>query len=530
MSQKPSNAVPILEIKGVSKRYGTTQALQDVSLTLNTGTIHGIVGENGAGKSTLSKILAGLVKPDTGEITVNGNALRLGHPKSSADLGIAVAHQQQMLAPSLTVAQNVLLNRQLLATLGRIVSQKQFQTIVEKKLASIGIENISPDTRVSQLSLPDRNRLEIAKALIAEPKILVLDEPTGALSIEAVQWLHDVMHKLSDTHVTIIYISHRIQEILEQCDVVTVMGGGRSFGTQQVKDTSAEEIIALIASSGTVRWRSPSVTIKQANPSAKTGSSTKPALEARNISYRSVIKSVTLRVHSGRITGIAALDGQGQRELFEILFGLKQPTNGSLEMNGKALHLSSPKQAIKAGVGLCFVPEDCQQDGVIPELNAVENVTLPVLTQQTTFGILLGKRERVRAAGALKEMNVKMAYLDDAVSQLSGGNQQKIAIAKWHLSGSQIMLMFDPTRGVDPLTKQDIFTLMKQYVNNGGSILFYSTDLQEILTVTDSFYVLYRGVASQEIETRGIDSETLTNWVMTGAGSNDGHETVEYLC
>lgn len=523
------DSIRVLEVSNLSKHYGSTKALADVSLDLRQGEIRGIVGENGAGKSTLCKILAGQVRPDKGVVRLRGTNLRFNSAKASAMAGISVAHQEQMLALTLSVAQNLLMTYKLSRQLSRFVSQKTIEKVAQYKLNEIGIVDILPNRLVSELSLPDRNRLEIAKSLIANPNILILDEPTGALSVDAVEWLRMHIVRLASEGTTIVYVSHRIREILDYCESVTVMGGGRVLATVQTSDTDSNDIVRMIAEGSTTgkgqrtekavaKYKSFVATEQGDNPKTD---NPKTVVELVDITVEPKLKPMSFSIHRGNIIGIAALEGQGQRELFEVLFGLRKPTSGTLVVHGREEVFSSPEDAIGCGVGMAFVPEDCKEEGVIQQLNAVENVTLPRLHDFATLGVMHTRKEKEQAKEALKAVNVKLAYLDDPVSLLSGGNQQKIAIAKWILTGAKLMLMYDPTRGIDPVNKEEMFQIMEGYVASGGSILFYSTELSELERMCDSIITIYKGRGMPMVRTadHSVNIIRLTDMIM---GKSDG--------
>lgn len=522
----------VLEISNLSKYYGSTKALIDVSLDLRQGEVRGIVGENGAGKSTLCKILAGQVRPDSGLVKIHGKQLRLNSARASAIAGISVAHQQQMLALKLTVGQNLLMNYKSSQELDRFVSQKKVERLAQQKLNEIGITDIPTDRVVAEVSLPDRNRLEIAKSLIVPSNIVILDEPTGALSVDAVEWLRQHIVRLASEGTTVMYISHRIREILDFCESVTVMGGGRVLTTAKVSDTNSEDIVRMIAEGSTMRKGRNTVNqihdykslIAVENPEKSD-----VVLEVVDIAIAPMLKPTSFSIQKGNIIGLAALEGQGQRELFEVLFGLRRPTSGVLRLHGRRKVFSSPEEAIRCDLGMAFVPEDCKEEGVIENLNAIANVTLARLQDCATLGVMRSRKEKELAKVALNAVDIKLNYLDDPVSFLSGGNQQKIAIAKWILTGAQLMLMYDPTRGIDPVTKEDIFEIMRRYVASGGAILFYSTELYELERMCDSIFGIYRGHATKFVKTSdsNVNISALTD-IILGGRHEESHTDADF--
>ena len=482
MSSHPPGAV---RISGLSKSFGPTIALQDLNLEIAAGEVHALLGENGAGKSTLVKILSGLNSPDRGEIHFFGELANIRGPKDSRHLGVQTAFQEISLISTLTVTQNMLLPNEPSGAFG-IIRRRRSEEIVREVLGRHGLGDIDPRTEVGDLDLSLRQKIEIIRALHRNPRILLLDEPTSALSGPDVQWLGDIIEQVRESGATIVFISHRIQEVRQFCSRVTVLRNGSNVGSFRIDEISDEKIIELVIG------RSLAATFpdKQTVPAA---SAPAPVLRARDLEVGGVLKGVSLDLIPGRVHGVSGLNGMGQRELFFALFGMLPISAGSLEVNGQAVLLRSPHDAVMANIGISLVPEDRKTEALFLELTGRENVSLPVIGKFVQGGLIRGAKESVAVRRVLDMVQVDARALYTDCKDFSGGNQQKIVLAKWLLAESRILLLYDPTRGVDVGTKAEIYQLIRAYARAGGSVLFYSTEVPELVNLCDDVRVIYRG-------------------------------------
>ncbi|HET7315248.1 sugar ABC transporter ATP-binding protein [Salinisphaera sp.] len=489
-----------IELNAIVKRYGPTVALDEASLTVPAGQVHALLGENGAGKSTTVKVLSGLVAPDSGEIRVFGDKVRLRSPRDAHRHGIQTAFQELTLVPDLTVTQNLLLPYTPANRLGLLRSRATRQQALAE-LERLDLGDIDPRAEVRELDLPTRQKLEIAKAVIRKPRILLLDEPTSALSGRNVDWLEGLVDKLRDAGVTMIFITHRMQEVRSFCQALSVYRDGKCVGTGAVADYSDGDIVELMLG----RAMEQSFPPKTAAPAADA-----PALlSTRGLTVGDRLTGVDLDIRRGEVVGVAALQGMGQAALYRSLFGLETASRGTLAVDGREVEFVSPRDAIRSGIGISYLPEDRKTEGLLLPMNGVENVSLPLLDRFARFGWLGKRREAQAVRSVLGQVNVDPRALYTRCSAFSGGNQQKIVLAKWLLTQSRLMLMFDPTRGIDVGTKLEIFQLMHRFAEDGGGVLFHSTDTAELVNVAHRVIVLYRGRVVRELVGDAITEQAL---------------------
>lgn len=491
----------LLEIKELSKRYGATTALDRVNFSVEFGTIHGILGENGAGKSTLIKILSGLVQPDNGYILIDGI---LYEPKNIMDArtaGISTAFQELSLLPNLSVAQNLFLPN-LLANKSRFVSKTKIELEAKKILNEFKLD-ISASCEVETLSLADKQRLEIIRALSRKPKILLLDEPTAALPDP--EWLFKLIEKKCQG-VLILYISHRLKELRKLCKTGTILRNGQaveSFEFQNVSDS-----FILNAMLGETRDYNVKTEVKSRNIIA--------GLEVSNL-CGDKINDLSFTLGKGEILGVLALEGQGQAELFRMLTGLKKIQSGEIKVDGKKVNLKNPITAIKCGIS--YLPEERKIDGIIPLHETHKNMTLSSLDKIASIGKLKSSDELKECAPLAKKLALSNAFLNKNIDELSGGNQQKAIIGRVLMTNNKYLLMYDPTRGVDVGTKVTFYEVIKAFSDEGGSVLWYSTEIDELMSVCHRLLVVYNGrivanewngdATEQELLAAGIGNEKM---------------------
>ncbi|WP_207002175.1 sugar ABC transporter ATP-binding protein [Trinickia mobilis] len=480
-----------LDLSNVTKRFGATVALDGASFRVRRGAVHALLGENGAGKSTTVKLLSGLLKPDSGRISIMGKEVQMHGPRDAHRAGVQTAFQEMTLVPDLTVAQNLLMSYEPTGWLGRI-RRREAQRMTAEWLERLELTDVQPGAFVGDLALPVRQKIEIAKAIVRHPDVLLLDEPTSALSGHDVEWLARRIDELKARGVTFVFISHRMQEVREYCDSLTIYRNGKDVGAFDAADISDDEVIRLvIGRSLQAKYPPKEPAPETLAPSVENDRA--PALEASGVHIDGVVNGFDLTLRAGEVHGIAALQGMGQRELFEGLFGARLIDEGDIYIDGTKLTLTSTADSLKSGVSTSFLPEDRKTEGLFLRLSGGDNVSLPTIGGYTRLGLIDRKREREAIGGALAQMEVHPRALYKPCSSFSGGNQQKIAMAKWLLTQSRVWLMFDPTRGIDVGTKHQIFVLMREFAKAGGAVLFYSTDVPELVNVCDRVSVVYRG-------------------------------------
>jgi ribose transport system ATP-binding protein len=472
----------------VGKRYGGVVALEDVSLAIQAQSIHAILGENGAGKSTLIKIVGGVVAPDSGRIEIDGKQAAFLAPRDAIANDIVCVFQELSLIPDLTVAENICIT-DAPSRLGLIDGRAQLRRS-EELLATIGCEDINPRLTVKDLPLSRRQLIEIAKALGRKPRLLVLDEATSALTAADAQRVYRIVLNLRERGLAVIYISHRMHEIEELADTCTVLRGGRHIATFKNGERRPEEILQMMIGRDLSRIYPPKPAPAAAQP---------PVLGVSRFSWTTRLVDVTLTVGKGEIVGLGGLDGQGQRELLLGLFGVLRETRGTIQVDGREVSPRSPADAQAAGLSLALVPEDRKSEGLMLSMSVRENMTLAAL-RRVSRGPLIDIAEETRVATrATQELAIKAASLDSPVGSLSGGNQQKVVLAKWLMTEPRIILLNDPTRGIDVGTKQELYRLMRALADKGVGILFYSTDHDELIGMCDKIVVLYQGRIVREL-------------------------------
>lgn len=496
---------------GIRKIYGPVVALQDGRFEAFSGEIHALVGENGAGKSTLIKILSGTTSPTEGTLSLFGENVVLTSPSHAQSLGIQTVFQELTLIPDLTVADNILNVREghglFRRTSSRVVSAQ-----AEKLLADFGVENIDPRAVVRHMSLPNRQIVEIVKALSNRPKVVIMDEATSALLAPQVEWLFGILRKLRDEGRTIIFTSHRWDEVTNLTDRLTIFRNGAYVGTYRTSDMTEDEVTTLMSGQP----------IEALYPDTKP-SLDFPAMQVERLSS-TVLKDVTLTLHAGEILGVGGLAGQGQRELFLTLFGAL-PATGVTRIHQETVHLRSPRDAIKKGVGIGFVPEDRKTEGLLLNLSVLENVSLPSLRQTSRWGLLVDRRRQQDLfSEASGKLQIKYSTVRQGVGELSGGNQQKVVLAKWLAAQSKILLLYDVTRGVDIGTKRDIYRLIRDLAAQGIAILLYSSETSEVVHLAHRVVVMYEGQVRQELVGDEITEERVVGASIGLKGLSQGEE------
>jgi len=469
----------LLLLTSITKTFGGVQALKGVSLDLRAGEVHALVGENGAGKSTLIKAITGACEPDSGEIRIDGHLLHHNDPATSRQLGVAAVYQQPALFGELTVAENIGLRLEIGGPLRRI-NWANRRGRARELLAQVGA-SISPDALVSELTMPQQQLVEIAASCGAKSKILILDEPTASLSDREVENLFQVIARLKSQGVGMIYISHRLEELSRVADRVTVLRDGNKIATRAMSDVSTAELIRLMVG------RELSAVFPKVE--VKCGAI---VLEMQELSCRkSGVADVNLTVRAGEILGLAGLMGAGRTELARVLFGLTPADGGRIFLNGELVRVNSPRLA--AELGIAYVPEDRRRHGVILEMSVAQNTTLATLPDISSMGLIDFRREREVAASFVKRLSTRTASINSPVGELSGGNQQKVALARWLAAKPKVLILDEPTQGVDVGAKSEIHRLMGELAAAGMAIIMISSELPEVLGMSDRIAVMHAG-------------------------------------
>ena len=480
---------PLFRMEGVSKRYGGVRALEDARLSCEQGRIHAVLGENGAGKSTLIKIMAGVVRPDAGTMELEGKPIVLDGPAAATRAGIVAVFQELSLLPDLTVADNIVITD----PPGRLglIDRRAQRRIAEQALARVGADDIHPLAPVRDLPLSRRQMVEIAKALARQPKILILDEATSALAAADVAGVFRVLRHLREEGLAIVYISHRMNEIAELADDCSVYRNGRHVATFVAGTKSPDEIIEMMIGRE----------LESVFPPRPTGgASAAPRLRVSKLSWAGRLKDIDFEIRPGEIVGVGGLDGQGQRDLLLGLFGALKGVSGSVEVDGKPVSLSRPRSTRLPGGGIALIPEDRKTEGLMLPMSVRDNLSFAALEQFSRFGFIDLGAEEAAIDEMIKLLSIRTGGIDGPVASLSGGNQQKVVIGKWLMTRPRIILLNDPTRGIDVGTKQELYQLMRKLADADAAILFYSTDYDELIGCCDRVLVLYDGAVVRVLE------------------------------
>jgi ribose transport system ATP-binding protein len=482
-------AVPIFRMEGMCKRYGGVQALVGAALDVHGGRVHAVLGENGAGKSTLIKVMSGVVTPDEGRMTLEGREVRFPDPSAAMDAGVVSVFQELSLIPDLSVADNIVI-RNPPRRFGMIDRRAQ-RRIAEQALARAGGEDIHPMTPVRDLPLSRRQIVEIAKALARKPRILILDEATSALTAADVTKVFAVLKRLRAEGLAILFISHRMHEIAEIADECTVFRNGANVATYTTGTKADEEVVEMM-----IGREYSHVFPPKAPPRS---SERPPILEVRKLSWAQRLNDISLVARAGEVVGLGGLDGQGQRELLLALFGVLKGVSGEILIDGKPTQIARPRQAKSKKIGMALIPEDRKTEGLMLPMSVRANLSFAALGRLSNCGVIDRPAENTAVTDMIKLLNVRTDGLEVPVGSLSGGNQQKVVIAKWLMVSPRIILLNDPTRGIDVGTKQEIYALLRKLAEAGAAIIFYSTDYDELIGCCNRVLVLYDGAVKRTL-------------------------------
>lgn len=482
---------PLLRMRGIQKAFGPVKVLEGVDFELRAGEVHALMGENGAGKSTLMKVLTGVHKADAGTIEVDGETVSIGSTSDAEKHGIAIIHQELNLIPHLSVTENLFLGREL-NTFG-LLHRRAMRQRAREWLARVGMQSIDPDVSVARLSIGQQQMVEIAKALGQSARVLIMDEPTAALSERETATLFALIRELRSGGTGIVYVSHRMEEIFVLCDRISVLRDGHFVGSRPVPGLSLDEIVQMMV-----------------------GRSLEARFPAREVTPGAVLLSVEKlgdsRVHdisfdlrAGEVLGVAGLMGAGRTELARLLFGLDKPSEGRVLLDGQPIRTRTPSQAIDAGLG--FVTEDRKAQGLVLDLSLRENISLARIPARG--GIVDRSAEKKQTRGLMEQLKIRARDMELPARALSGGNQQKVVLAKWLALKPRLLILDEPTRGVDVGGKAEIYQIINQLVQNGVAILMISSELPEVLAMSDRILVMHEGRVSALLDAASATQETV---------------------
>jgi ABC-type sugar transport system ATPase subunit len=484
----------LLEMNHVRKEFPGVTALKDVSLELRAGEVHALLGENGAGKSTLIKVLGGIYAANSGEIRINGRAVTIGSVQDAHDNGISVIHQELVLVPHMTVAENIYLGREPVKS-NRTVDFKTMNAEVKALLSSFELD-IRPEEEISSLTIAQQQMVEIIKALSFNAKILVMDEPTSSLSDKDVGFLFDTIRKLKTQGVGIIYISHRMSELKQITDRITVIRDGEYIGTRETAAAANDELIAMMVGRQLTNYYTRDF-----------GTPGEPVLEVRNISDGRLLKDISFTLRKGEILGFAGLVGAGRSELMKSIFGLWPFTRGEILVNGKRVTIRDPEDAMR--LGLVLVPESRKLEAIYPEMSMMFNITLKTLKEFIKGAFVDSEKERAITREQVENMAIKTPSYSQTVGNLSGGNQQKVVIGRWLATKPGILILDEPTKGVDVGAKAEIYAIMNGLVKQGVSIIMISSELPEVINMADQVIVMSAGRITARLPRESLSQEEI---------------------
>lgn len=486
----------IIEFKNVTKAFPGVLALSDVDLNFQKGEVHAIVGENGAGKSTLIKTLSGINVPDRGQIFFEGKELKNITPKLSKEMGITVVYQELTLVKDLTIAENIFLGE--FPKKGVLLNKKAMLNKAQEIMDELELK-LNPRTKVSELTTGYQQMVEISRAVARDAKVLILDEPSASLSNNEVEILFRFLRKAKEKNITIVYISHRLDEIFEISDRITVLRDGKKIKTLNTSDTNRDELVSLMVGRD----------IGEIYPKRLKAFEKEVVLEAQHLTGNGD-RDISLQLHRGEVLGLGGLVGAGRTEFAELLFGVKKIESGTLLMNGKEVRIKSPEQAMKHGIVL--MPEDRKGEGIILDMTIRENMVLSVLKKISDSLVINKRKEKTLVDRYIRAMSVKTPSPEQKVKNLSGGNQQKVVLAKGMATEPGIVIIDEPTRGIDVGAKREVYDLINQMVMEGKSVIMISSDMEELLGMSDRIAVFCEGHLSGILEKKEFNAELVLKY------------------
>ena len=487
-------------MKGITKSFGTNSVLRGVDFTIKAGEVHALMGENGAGKSTLMNILTGLHKPDAGEILIDGVIKQFDSPKEAEKFGLSFIHQEMNTWPEMTVVENLFLGNEIKNAIGWI-DNKKMRALAIETFGELGV-TLDLDEEVKNLSVGQQQMIEIAKSLLSDGEVIIMDEPTAALTEREIEVLFRIIENLKQKNVAIIYISHRMEEIFKISDRITVMRDGVSVDTKRTADTTNDEVVRKMVGRDLADYYP-----------AKNSAIGPIVFEVKKLSSERKFQDVSFQVKSGEIVGFSGLMGAGRTEIMRSIFGIDPLDGGEMYLEDKKITISNPNDAIRQGIG--FLTENRKEEGLILDYSISENISLPSIDGFRKNGLIDTQAEKDFVELLMERLQVKAEGRDDIVSGLSGGNQQKVVLAKWIGIGSKVLILDEPTRGVDVGAKREIYQLMNELADRGVAIIMVSSDLPEVLGVSDRIVVVHEGKISGELQ-RGEATEEKIMKLATG--------------
>jgi ribose transport system ATP-binding protein len=482
----------MLELRGITKAYPGVQALDNVSLVFNRGEVHAIAGENGAGKSTLIKVLSGAICPDAGSVALDGKVLGHINPRDAIRLGISTIYQEFNLVPFLSVAENIFFGRE--PRRFGLLDKKRMHQMASRLCEEMGVD-LDTHSRVKDLGVAYQQIVEILKAVSRDARILIMDEPTAPLTTREIAVLFGIVERVRRKAVTIIYISHRLEEIFRICDCVSVLRDGRHVVTTETKATNQQELVSFMVGRK----------LDEVYPArnSQLGAEVLRIQDLRN----GKLRGVSFALHEREILGIGGLVGAGRTELARAVFGADALVSGLMYLAGKELRIRKPRDAIRWGIGL--LPEDRKQHGLLLGMSVKQNISFPILKALSLFGLLRRQREHRLCLDLSRRLNIKTPSLDQRAKNLSGGNQQKVVLAKWLGTRSGILIFDEPTRGIDVGAKQEIYNLLNQFVAEGKSIIMISSEMPELMGMSDRILVMRNGVVAGTLSKGDFSQEKI---------------------
>ncbi|MBM7556563.1 sugar ABC transporter ATP-binding protein [Halanaerobacter jeridensis] len=493
----------ILEMKNITKTFPGVKALDNVNLDLYKGEIHALLGENGAGKSTLMKVLNGIHHQNSGEIYFKGQEVDFAGPREAQEAGLSIIHQELKLLPDLTVAENVFLGREKVN--GIFVDFADLKEKTADVLEQLGVD-IDPETKVRDLNIGSQQMVEIAKAISQEAEVLVMDEPTSSLTPGEAELLFDLIERLREQQISIIYISHKIEEIFKLCDRVTVLRDGAKVGEVEVANTNRDQLVRMMVGRD----------ITERFPEIENNRSDK-ILEVKNLSVPGKVKDATFDVYKGEVLGIAGLMGAGRTELAKTIYGAFKPESGEIYYKGEKIEINSPKEAID--LGFYYLSEDRKEEGLVLTESVEHNISLSILDRIKNIGLIDQDREGELARKYIDDLAIKTPDEKREVKSLSGGNQQKVVIAKVLSTEPEVVILDDPTRGIDVGAKREIYNLINDFVEQGVAVILISSELPEVLNLSHRILVMHEHKIAGELDGGQATQEKIMN-LATGGSIN----------
>ena len=492
----------IINMTGIDKSFSTNQVLKGVNFSVEKGEIHALMGENGAGKSTLMKILSGIYQRDAGIVEVKGKQVEYQHPSDAEADGIAVIHQELNILPELTIAENLFLGKELTKSKFGWLNNKEMNRIAKERLEELGL-NLSPTVLAKDLSVGRQQLVEIAKALMTNADIIIMDEPTAALTDREIDTLFEVIERLKRKGVSFIYISHRMEEIFAICDRITVLRDGASIGTKVIKETNFDEIVSMMVGRE-LGDRFPSSDKKIGDVK----------LQVSNLTREGEFVDVSFDVKAGEILGISGLMGAGRSEVVETIFGYRRQDKGSIYLDGQKVSIKHPQDAINKGIA--FISEDRKTKGLIVDFSVGDNLNLTNLKSLSNNGWMLSHKEQILYQTMVERLNIRVSDRSQLAKSLSGGNQQKVVIAKWLGIGPGVLILDEPTRGVDVGSKKEIYKIMQDLASQGVAIIMVSSELPEIIGMSDRVAVMCEGKLMTVLNKDQLTEENIMHYATGG--------------